>query len=163
MDDAHHLEAIGNLAGTTTVDEGHAICQRQLRLHDFQVTELQLDILCLDDTGPHDVQDIETLGELRQVAEVGDRAGPLADVEARDAGGSARRRDGEVAVPHTELAWRPLEREIDDRRRFGDRRFDQAAIEPHHLAALVDRGASLAIAGPRLCAQHPHADRFQHA
>ena len=89
------------------------------------------------------MDDVQGLGQLHQLGEVGEGAGPAAALEIVGIGRSADRAEVHVIAAHDDVAGgiAGMEREL--RRHGGQRLLDEPALELHDLAGLVDVGARL--------------------
>ena len=107
---------------------------------------------------PHDVDDVEHLFELHEVAELGIGPGSPPPVEIAGEGRPGDRREVDGVATHLDVARRIARMEGEDGRCGGDRLLHKARFQENHLRGLVHAGACLFQKTAGLAIENLHAE-----
>ena len=158
--DAHHLHHVLDALRPQRIGMRHLVRQRQLVEQAVEMADRRVDIDRLHRVSAGEMDAVEILRQLHQIAVVGPVAGPP---PALDVGTVRRRRDvTEHHVPSADgdLAVGIARRQREFGRRLADHLHDQIAAHAHILA--VDDAARVAQDSDRIGMQELDADFLQH-
>jgi hypothetical protein len=124
--------------------EGNLVAQHELGASHVQMANVHGNVLRLGGAAEH-VDDLETLAQLDQVAEVLQRAGAPITGRVHDVGRPRGRRECHAAIRQRDVALGVDGVQGDVARRGGQRGGYQLAPDAHDLRCLIDVGAGLSV------------------